>query len=700
MGFKIMKIFKCELIHNLKIVPRIKCLIITSVIVFFIMNAIIISSIIYFQSFYIYSYFINRVDIHEFDELSEIELYLENTEIVFQEKLKDIATVVALRVEDTYNNNEGNIGDYTIPQDVTAFVEFYQGSKLFPFMKEDYVDFKLMIVDTMGDKWKVNGDSDGEIIDENRKVVEMYVHMLIKYSRSNITLLQNLFSDNIPPFKNVSQLPIYTEYIPKDIKNVFFNNDEDKDKDKNGEMYQSVILSFVPNKDNSNNNKFYFSHIVFLFSNLNVINNIYEEILSYNPGLSILKTNYLFPYETHNPKYCINALYLNTLTIPSSFISPSSSTTINYIDNCFDALTPITKYASHPKHKHKTSLDEFLSTFNLHNRSYITNNPGERELTSIIHQAELSTMRYNQTALTQTLNHILPINNKDYKVKKSISPITAAFQFHHYYPINTLSTIYLIKDQGLSDFVTEDIHNEMITHVLGCITYIILLSIASIVLIMILLTSFLNKLRTWMLTLKSITTSDVNVKQHTNKNTSVNVNEDIDIDELNELTQKVSEIIKGDIEFKPHYTKLEETENKLSIERLNLETQMVKRGNIIVKEQDIQTLLEESNCTSEITKRDLMTIKHDKFVKKSLIFTALIDDYENATRNNNASANDDKDKDTMTIGSIMNMNISRRNSIKVHHYTKLEGDYVFDKESLQNKQNILYQDYKEMFSKL
>lgn len=707
MGFKIMKIFKCELIHNLKIVPRIKCLIITSVIVFFIMNAIIISSIIYFQSFYIYSYFINRVDLHEFDELSEIELYLENTEIVFQEKLKDIATVVALRVEDTYLNNAGNIGDYTIPQDVTTFVKFYQESKLFPFMKEDYVDFKLMIVDTTDNQWKVmtndvggSGSSGGTISDEDKKVVEMYVHMLIKYSTSNITLLQNLFSDNVPPFKNVSQLPIYTEYIPKDIKDIFFKND----KNENGDKYQSVILSFVPNKDNNNNNnKFYFSHIVFLFSNLNVINNIYEEILSYNPGLSILKTNYLFPYEIHNPKYCINALYLNTLTIPPSFLS---STTTNYIDNCFDATTPITKYTSHTKHKHKTSLDEFISTFNLHNRSYITNNPGEHELTSIIHQAELSTMRYNQTALTQTLNHIIPINNKDYKVKKSISPLTAAFQFHHYYPINTLSTIYLIKDQGLSDFVAEDIHNEMITHVLGCVTYIILLSIASIVLIMILLTSFLNKLRTWMLTLKSITTSsDVNVKQHAKSNNtsvSVSVNDDIDIDELNELTQKVSEIIKGDIEFKPHYTKLEETENKLSIERLNLETQMVKRGNIIVKEQDIQTLLEESNCTSEITKRDLMTIKHDKFVKKSSIFSAMINDYENATtRNNNASVNDDrdKDKDTMTIGSIMNVNISRRNSIKVHHYTKIEGDYVFDKESLQNKQNILYQDYKEMFSK-
>lgn len=691
MGFKIMKIFKCELIHNLKIVPRIKCLIITSVIVFFIMIAIIISSIIYFQSFYIYSHFVNRVDIHEFDELSEIELYLENTEIVFQEKLKDITTIVALRVEDTYTNKESNTDDCIIPHDVTEFVGFYQGSKLFPFMKEDFVDFKLMIVNTTLDVWKVmtnDVDSSGScdtVSDEDRKVLEMYVHMLIKYSRSNITLLQNLFEDNVPPFKNVSQLPIYTEYIPKEIKNIFFKNE-------NGDMYQSVILSFVPNKDNSDN-KFYFSHIVFLFSNLNVINNIYEEILSYNPGLSILKTNYLFPYETHNPKYCINALYLNTLTIPSSFLSQSSSTIpTNYIDNCFDATTPITKYTSH-----KTSLDEFLSTFNLHNRSYITNNPGERELTSIIHQAELLTIRYNQTALTQTLNHIIPINNKDYKVKKSISPLTAAFQFHHYYPINTLSTIYLIKDQGLSDFVAEYVHNEMITHVLGCLTYIILLSIASIVMIMILLSSFLNKLRIWMLTLKSITTSDVNMKQHIKY---TNVNDDIDIDELNELTQKVSEIIKGDIEFKPHYTKLEETENKLSIERLNLETQMVKRGNIIVKEQDIQTLLEESNCTSEITKRDLMTIKHDKYVKKSSIFTALIDDYENTTRNINASVNDDRDKDTMTIGSIMNVNISRRNSIKVHHYnTKIEGDYVFDKESLQNKQNILYQDYKEMFSK-
>ena len=366
-----------------------------------------------------------------------------------------------------------------------------------------------------------------------------------------------------------------------------------------------------------------------------------------------------------------------------------------YIDNCFDSETPIAKYSSHAKHRHKTSRDEFISSFNLYNREHIINNPGESELKSIIHRAELSSIRGNQTALTQTINHILPINGKDYKVKKSIFPFAAAFQFHHYYPINTLSTIYLIKDQGLSDYVAEDVHNQLITHLLGCLTYIIALSVVSVVFLLILLSSFLSKLRTWMLTLKSITTSDVDVKQH---NKDATVNEDIDIDELNELTQKVSEIIKGDIDFKPHYTKIEETENKLSIERLNLETQMVKRGNIIVKEQDIQTLLEESNCTSEITKRDLMSIKQDKFVKKSSIFSAMIDDYETATKSLNMN------EDTMTIGSIMNSNMdmhckSKRNSMKVF-YTKIDNERLFDAESLQNKQNILYQDYKEMFSKI
>ena len=676
MGFKITKIFKCEVIHNLKIVPRIKCLIISSIITFFIMNTIVVSSIIYFQSFYIYSHFINRLDIQEFNELSEIELYLENTELVLQEKLKDIATIIALLVKDKNDNNVDT---------VNKFLQFYQTNKLFPFLKENDVNFKLTIIDTSNDNEWIDITNESNSNTLNKDVLQTYIHMLIKYSTSNITLLQNIFDDNIPPFHNISQLPIYTEYIPNEIKNIFFNGDDVN----NGEQYHSVTVSFVPNNDNTDaDGKYDFSHVVFLFSKLNVINCIYEEMLSYNPGLFILKTNYLFPYETQNPKYCINTFYLNTHTITN--LSPTTTTTIptEYIDNCFDSTTPITKYTSHSKHKHKTSRDEFISTFNLYNREHIINNTGELEIKSIIHQAELSSLRTNQTALTQTINHIIPINNKDYKAKKSVFPLAAALQFHHYYPINTLSSIYLIKDQGLSDYVAEDVHNQMITHVLGCLTYIILLSVIAVVLMMILLSSFLHKLRTWMLTLKSITTSDENMKQH-NKDT--NVNDDIDIDELNELTQKVSEIIKGDIEFKPHYTKIEETENKLSIERLNLETQMVKRGNIIVKEQDIQTLLEESNCTSEITKRDLMSIKRDKFVKKSSIFSAMIDDYETATRNGN--------EDTMTIGSVMNANISRRNSMKVY-YTKIEGERLFDVESLQNKQNILYHEYKEMFSKI
>ena len=115
----------------------------------------------------------------------------------------------------------------------------------------------------------------------------------------------------------------------------------------------------VPEKDFSSGNyiKIDLSNIneniaqIFLLIGINGTNEvIFDKIINQQDGLSLLRTEYLFPYELTSKQNCYNVLLLGLNENDEKYknlVSNTNFSQLKYLDDCLDKNSKIDKYKSY-----------------------------------------------------------------------------------------------------------------------------------------------------------------------------------------------------------------------------------------------------------------------------------------------------------------------------------------------------------------
>ena len=89
MTFKISNNSFCDFIWGLRLAPQYKCLITIVSMMFFVVWSALLALMIYLISLTFYKDITNSFDNHEFNELSYIEMNIENSQMLLEETYKD-----------------------------------------------------------------------------------------------------------------------------------------------------------------------------------------------------------------------------------------------------------------------------------------------------------------------------------------------------------------------------------------------------------------------------------------------------------------------------------------------------------------------------------------------------------------------------------------------------------------------------------
>ena len=125
-------------------------------------------------------------------------------------------------------------------------------------------------------------------------------------------------------------------------------------------------------------------------------------------------------------------------------------TTLKYLDDCFDKKTIIKKY----KKLKYTTYDKILQDYSIfRNDISHTYNSNIVKLYQIIEQKYL---QKNSTSYTKTITNVTSLNNVDFKIKKTYSPLNLIYQINYFYPIDNIKMDILIKSEDYSKFVLKE----------------------------------------------------------------------------------------------------------------------------------------------------------------------------------------------------------------------------------------------------
>ena len=232
----------------------------------------------------------------------------------------------------------------------------------------------------------------------------------------------------------------------------------------------------------------------------------------------------------------------------------------------------------------------------------------------------------NETLFNQTINLLISINNTNFKVKKTYSPLYAFYQIDYFYPFSDYSMNFLIKSQSFRNFISKEVRDIMGINLINCLIYIFFVMILSFIALRCSLSQFTKQLEKAINIFKFLKGFSTDSNQNSQKLT--NEDGESDIDEFRDLIHTFNEMIKGDIDLKQGFIETEAIKYKLDMEQFNREFEHAKIHNIIVKEEEIEEFLEEGNCTTEITRISLDDIKKDPFVRKSTVFKSMIKSLE------------------------------------------------------------------------
>lgn len=628
MGSSILGFFMCDCFLHLKLAPQFKCqLLFISVFLYSLLIGLF-SLMFYLISLSIYKDIVNNIDTYEVDELSYTELYLENNQLILEEAHKDAISVVA-RLFQNYNradiyehfikNNINNNANktYTILEHLSFYLTLIQN--LF-ITHAPYSQISGNIVncffyqDNKGNEC-FNFNSSTKKLNfleiKNFTNLKEYLKSTTNKIIKNINELKPIFPNILSSFDNPYTLPVFDE--------LFTSERPDNDLFKNAKSITYSIIS----KENSpisgstftNNEEFY---AFFILENQSTSDLIYDYLVDSNLGIDLLKSNYLFPYQLHNPSYC--------KIIRSLSEDEVIEKTYTNIDECFDSERKIGNYQG-SNYKDITFLEDFLTNFKLFSLPKIkaqNSEEGINDITKLIQATEKMIMRRSESIYNQTITLILSINNVDYKVMKSFSPLSAFKTIDYFYPFSNYSLNFLIKEQGHKEYISSETTDVMLINLVNCVIYIEILMMLSIIIV---LGCNLSQFRTQIEKAVNILNDTKFLNGITNQNDNktnkfIDSQERItDIDEFKELIQTVNEMIKGEFNYKNNV-------DVYYINELDKDFERMKLHCVLVKEDEIRELIREKGCISEITRISLDEIKKDKFVKKSTVFKTMISEVE------------------------------------------------------------------------
>ena len=720
---KIFECLVCDFIQQLRLAPQVKCEIIFTYCFFIIFLTGLISLNAYLTSLYMFKDFHNHIDYNEFNELKYIEINLENRELQLQNKFQDFALISIKLFKNIFNSkilnpNTNNINNIfncidndswkyicynTIESNVDNtndnvfyyllniyFNKIFIQNNIFHSniteKKELHSHIIFIFFEKKSTYYYPADNKIKEITDYDN--IKQYVKREIIKNVKSISSFTELFPNNINKYNNIYYLPLFQE-CPNDFP-IHYKNDNNKPK------ISSIIFELDDNEFNIDNFDSKMKYVVFVISKLSVTDIIYNDIMNRTSGLTILKSDYLYPYKLKNKEYCKIIKKLGKYKYLSNIINNNNyNNEPKYIDECFSEKT-ISKYKKYKDLKEITFLQEFMSNFNLFNRKEITNekSPDEynKTLKKIINGNEEKLIKEELTSYTKIINKIISINNKDFKVTKSFSPINSFSLLEYYYPINNIYLNFLFKNEGFAKYVQNELKITMYAKFINIlIPHFIIISILIFV-TWIILTYFSKQLNNPVQKLNdpSFITGQINqeenIKKYKNKETN--------IDEFKELIRLINEMVKGDIDLKQVHTKKEEIGYKLDIEKFNKEFEKNKIYNIIVKKDEIENILEEGNYSSKIIKQNIENIKKDKYVKKSLLFNSAIEFKENLENENEEK----KKLFNINIKNIKNEKKKKEliNSDRTTKSDKLEKLFK-NNNTLQNRNSLIYYYFKKEY---
>lgn len=482
----------------------------------------------------------------------------------------------------------------------------------------------------------------------NHTLIKEYVINRITQKIKDISMYQEIMSNNLTFYDNLFLLPFYDEDKDNDdytfdgynLKNEIFSQNYTNNTDI---KINEVAFMLLPKRDQETNEfldinmmniKENIGQIFFLVGINGTSKIIFDKLHSQNSRLFLLRTNYLFPYELTSKDSCYEILLLGEQSEDNKNINISK---LKYLDHCFDKVTKIKKYKRNSKLRDYTTYDKLIEDF-----SIFRNNISFDYNSNIVHLYRTIEQNYLQkkaTSFSKTITKATTINNQNFKITKSYSPLNIIYQINYFYPIDNIKMNILIKEEDHSQLLLEESKIIMYKIITRGVIFLIICVVLTEIIILIILRYFIEELNKPLNIINNpyFITGQIKEEEYENKNKSLNKaniisDKKIHIDEFKELIKSVSEALKSETEFKQKINKQEEDDMKLEMEYLNKEFEKNKIFNIMVDENKINNILEESNYSNEIIKHktNIDNVKNDSFVKKSYLFREFVkvDDFE------------------------------------------------------------------------
>lgn len=627
MGSSILGFFMCDCFLHLKLAPQFKCqLLFISVFLYSLLIGLF-TLMFYLISLSIYKDIANTIDSYEVDELSYVELYLENNQLILEETYKDAISMVSNLFEN-YNRDtiyqaflkdvEDTNKTKTIQKQLKILLTLIQSLSIThdPDSKiKGNVISCIFGTNDNNECYFFNSTSDYEIngIDNMKEYLQSTTSKIIK----NMNGLKPVFPNILASFENPYTLPVFDEQSTSSERPI---NDEFINA-------KSITFSIIPKEGSiisdstfTNNEEFY---SFFILESQSTSDLIYDSLFNSNLGIYLLKSNYFFPYQLHNQNYCRIIKSLNKESLNKEVINNKYTN----IDECLDSEEKIENYQG-SNYREITFLEDFLTNFKLFSlpnlKAQNISQTGINDITKLIQATEKMIMRKNESVYNQTITLVLSIRNVDYKIMKSFSPLSAFKIIDYFYPFSDFSLNFLIKDQGHKEHISSETTDVMLINLVNCVIYIEILMILSIVIV---LGCNLSQFRTQIEKAVNILNDTKFLNGITNQNDNktnklIDSQEPIsDIDEFKELIQTVNEMIKGEFNYQNNV-------DVYYINELDKDFERMKLHCVLVKEDEIRELIREKGCISEITRISLEEMKKDKFVKKSTVFKTMISEVE------------------------------------------------------------------------
>ena len=711
---------------------------------------------IYLIASFTYKEIYKLIDLDEFNELTFAENNLENAQLQFENTFKNtLLTIVNLYKElsngtikidfygefnkdfnlitweDLKNNNSthnpkknlfssknllNDDENYNFFSYLGIYLEkIFSYKKIFMNINNDPLMYLLVFCDYKNNFTSYYPAYTDRVRQFDAYVIKKYVIKRIAQKVKDIVMYKDILN-KLDYYNDLFLLPYYDE--DKDNDNYLFNGynltyeifDEEFLNETNIKINE-ISFMIVPEKEMSSGDyiNIDLSNIneniaqIFLLIGINGTNEvIYDKIINQQDGLSLLRTEYLFPYELTSKQNCYNILLLGLNENDEQYkniVSNTNFSQLKYLDDCLDKNSTIEKYEKYKIYSDYSTYDKIVEDF-----SIFTNNISKSYNSNIVKLYKSIEQKYLQkqdTSFNKTITRTGIINNQNFKIKKTYSPLNIIHQINYFYPIDNIKMNILIKNEDYSTFLLSENRDIMNGILLAGITYLVTSVLILEIIIIIILSYFAEELNKPLdiLNKPSFITGQIKEGEYENYNKSINKHNNtsdnkIHIDEFKDLIKSVSEALKSETEFEQKINKQEEDDMKLEMENLNKEFEKNKIFNIMVDENKINNILEENNYSNEIIKHktNLENVKNDSFVKKSYLFREFVkldefDEFDNSKESSSIMDNDTLFKDENTLQNPNSLFYDLFKKEFDENYVKRIEEMKMKKESEKRKKN-------------